>query len=485
MATVGGFNKRDATRIAGVVKGWERQQREQSPGAGQPVRRIVPRAVSMVRLTSEIGSGFYNGTEVTWNGSGWTAGSQSFGGSNPDLYEVNAATGLCTGGATPVVVAALFREASDGTGAAWCFNYGVDIKVKIDSSDTTAGYLDDKLDGDDIWTDKFRDTSLLRLIHIGPDTTVDLTTYTLEATTTALTENSGAIGGTNDGNLPALVDPNTDAGATVIAGIRECATKINTLVNAIVRTYIDRTGHFLSIDAVTPSGNPTGEDGPEDVPSGDPGPIWWIGARFESYTDGQEVTTAADQIGSNDATGATGPTFKENIVNGKPVFRFTGTEQLGCGSIITGTNPRTIFVVYKTDDDSSADRPMLQLNNSASIGAGEGYSITAEPEVRCNGATAFTTSSGTAAFRILMVRNGAGEQVQNIEGWLELTALTNSSVSANAINTAGSGAVVGHENAGAAGFYDGDIAEMIAYDSELSDADCTIVVNYLKNIYGL
>jgi len=54
---------------------------------------------------------------------------------------------------------------------------------------------------------------------------------TLAATTVpaALTENAGAIGGVSDGDLPALVDPAGDAGASVIAGIRECATRINAL----------------------------------------------------------------------------------------------------------------------------------------------------------------------------------------------------------------------------------------------------------------
>lgn len=50
------------------------------------------------------------------------------------------------------------------------------------------------------------------------------------ATASTLTENSGAIGGTNDGDLPALVDPAGDSGASVIAGIRENATMINSLV---------------------------------------------------------------------------------------------------------------------------------------------------------------------------------------------------------------------------------------------------------------
>lgn len=44
-----------------------------------------------------------------------------------------------------------------------------------------------------------------------------------------LTENSSAIGGTNDGDIPALVDPAGDSGASVIAGIRENATMINAL----------------------------------------------------------------------------------------------------------------------------------------------------------------------------------------------------------------------------------------------------------------
>lgn len=48
-----------------------------------------------------------------------------------------------------------------------------------------------------------------------------------------LTENSGAIGGTNDGDLPALVDPAGDAGASVIAGIRENAAKINAILAAL------------------------------------------------------------------------------------------------------------------------------------------------------------------------------------------------------------------------------------------------------------
>lgn len=46
----------------------------------------------------------------------------------------------------------------------------------------------------------------------------------------ALTENSGAIGGTNDGDLPDLTSADAAANA---AAVRECATAINTLTTKL------------------------------------------------------------------------------------------------------------------------------------------------------------------------------------------------------------------------------------------------------------
>lgn len=60
----------------------------------------------------------------------------------------------------------------------------------------------------------------------------------VQTTIAALTENSSTIGGTNDGNLPALVDPAGDSGASVIAGIREVATRCNSLRTALVTAGI-------------------------------------------------------------------------------------------------------------------------------------------------------------------------------------------------------------------------------------------------------
>lgn len=54
-------------------------------------------------------------------------------------------------------------------------------------------------------------------------------TLAATAVPAALTENAGAIGGTNDGDLPTPVDPAGDAGASLIACVRELAARVNTL----------------------------------------------------------------------------------------------------------------------------------------------------------------------------------------------------------------------------------------------------------------
>ena len=49
-------------------------------------------------------------------------------------------------------------------------------------------------------------------------------------TVAALTENSGAIGGTNDGDIPSLASPDA---ATNAAAIREVAEKLNDVIAAL------------------------------------------------------------------------------------------------------------------------------------------------------------------------------------------------------------------------------------------------------------
>lgn len=69
-------------------------------------------------------------------------------------------------------------------------------------------------------------------------------------TSAALTENGGAIGGSNDGDAPTPVDPNGDAGASVIAYLRELAVALNEVRAdvAAAKTAID--ANKAAVDAI-------------------------------------------------------------------------------------------------------------------------------------------------------------------------------------------------------------------------------------------
>lgn len=92
-------------------------------------------------------------------------------------------------------------------------------------------------------------------------------------TAAALTENSSSIGGTNDGDIPSLVDPSGDSGASVIAGIRECATMINTIISnlghqtALSGTFVAAVGS----EATATTGDVRGTYDPADACDGDDG----------------------------------------------------------------------------------------------------------------------------------------------------------------------------------------------------------------------
>ncbi len=60
------------------------------------------------------------------------------------------------------------------------------------------------------------------LVELAADGSVALYTPAVD-----LTEGAGAIGGTQDGDIDALVDPAGDSGASLIDGVREAAAAIN------------------------------------------------------------------------------------------------------------------------------------------------------------------------------------------------------------------------------------------------------------------
>jgi hypothetical protein len=95
--------------------------------------------------------------------------------------------------------------------------------------------------------------------------------------------------------------------------------------------------------------------GPSQTPDQIAGLKLWLKADSLSLSDGDPVSTWADSSGNgNDATQGTAglrPLYKTNIVGGKPVVRFDGTDDY---LALTGLNLTdfTAFVVYQTSGNN-------------------------------------------------------------------------------------------------------------------------------------
>lgn len=202
-------------------------------------------------------------------------------------------------------------------------------------------------------------------------------------------------------------------------------------------------------------------------------------------TDGDPVGLWEDQAASGDdvsqATAASKPTWKDAILNGLPVLRFDGTDDLLRGAFTTGgaTNqPLTILIVAALDAASVDDgNGKVLIDGDDSTNRASHYKSVASPDP-------WTIYHGA------LIVGGAASSDWLI--WTSRMDGANSRVWHNGIS-----AIAG--NAGAAAPdgltigsrqddvnpWDGDVAEIILYDADLSDADKNTVGQYLADRFGL
>lgn len=180
-----------------------------------------------------------------------------------------------------------------------------------------------------------------------------------------------------------------------------------------------------------------------------------------------------DQSGLNNHATALSPgqaaTFQPGIINGRPVLRFDSVA--GHATPLVLNTPCTLFAVYTLNGAGDNARRAVQGSNNWLIGP---YG---PPHDLFNGAN-FT--GGPALMRGVFVAQAAWQ---------------NGSVSRNFVNGAfvgnpiGAGSGPGVVGLGTGGAYaeglDGDIAEVIVYDSALSDVNLAHVWQYLAAKYQL
>lgn len=204
----------------------------------------------------------------------------------------------------------------------------------------------------------------------------------------------------------------------------------------------------------------------------------WLDASQEPYANDDTVPDWADESGNGrdltQATGALIPTFKTGGPNGKSFIHFDGSDRLD-GSPITLTN-FTTFAVAKAG--VSGNYQVIFSNG----GTGEACAaITVNPSGNREFYTFNNNSVDGAAssdWEILTISWNGVLRTLSVNGASQV--ITNSGA---AIPSATGALFVGNDAFGSA--LNGDVAEVLLYNSSLSAASLTENHRYLAAKYGI
>ncbi len=237
------------------------------------------------------------------------------------------------------------------------------------------------------------------------------------------------------------------------------------------------------------------------IPSDIDGLILWLKADAGVFEDSAKTTPAtddgdvigawADQSGNgNDATQGTTankPTLRLNVVNGLPVIRFDGTNDiltialdLGLGAI---DNLAIFFVVNPVDTASSK----IVLGNQANAGNRQGLVIFHNAtenltyETRFNAGNITSLVAGTVDINFVLgsalLDSGTQELYRN--GSLEGSGAQEDMAGHDA------SLFIGINRSGGGARYEGDMAEIILYNVALSNTQQVQVETYLNERYAI
>ncbi len=241
-------------------------------------------------------------------------------------------------------------------------------------------------------------------------------------------------------------------------------------------------------------------------------PVLWLKADAGTYTDagvtlatnGQTVQQWNDQSGNNkhatQATAANRPKLITNVLNGKPVMRFStasGFNQLVVPAIdLSVTNKTDLFIVYKINSGNVFFENTADANVSTT-----GFTMYDNPQA---GSGASVTLRGDVGYSAVFSHKDCDKYIV-AEGTFDKSASTNeANVRVNGVlnpppvsqpfnsdNTNNFGnnvSYIGYRGAGAANGalpMSGDIAEIILFNRLLTSAERVNVESYLINKYDL
>ncbi len=213
--------------------------------------------------------------------------------------------------------------------------------------------------------------------------------------------------------------------------------------------------------------------------------------------DAATITQSSGEISQWDDKGSAGldvvqstssqkPNTVSGDLNSKDTIYFDNGDILNAtGHHVSGSSSRTIFIVAKANEGSSSGNRLCHLGHTA--GTGTMVFLTTELGFRCGtGVTVIHNDDTLSQVNYEVIEyNLNGTILNDLTGYKDGVLLTPTTVGkgTTTLNTSGNTAIGATEDLG--GLFDGWIAELIIYDSSLSEADSNLVREYLEDKWGI
>lgn len=455
MATAYTFDRDSMRRIAAGVRTAERLAGSMRDAAPRPLPHVTQRDVALIAIDSEVGNGFYTGSErllsSATNG-GYIEGPRSWTASTCLVYEIAGTTGITADG-TVVVEARLYVDSSGN--AAWIFpGPGVTPKRSIEFD------TDDEIDG------------RLQLVN---------------------DQDSATLGARDEMSVYAYDESAGDwvwKESTMVENIigLEKNDTLGTVVATFQEQWVLKVGNTRTQSVFSDSGavlDPTADPVDPDDATISGNLVMWLDAnQLTGLSDGDAVSTWTDESGNGNSptgSGSTRPLYKTNIKNGKPALLFDGTDDylFKSTNVIPSAGNWTIFIVSQssgnwrplssndgTSETSASDNSWRTVSHSSNFNNGAGW----VGDVAIGGSD--TSWHLTTFDRV---------SASTLRSWLDGVA-----GASHTYTWAHDDVSVGRfHDGGSFKYHGGYIAEIIAYNAKLTDDQRNGVNAYLANKYGI
>lgn len=240
----------------------------------------------------------------------------------------------------------------------------------------------------------------------------------------------------------------------------------------------------------------------------------WLDATtglFNATNGGNSVTTNASSVARWEDQSGNGrhatqssstfqPTLRTSVQNGRNIIRFDGTDDFytGIGAALPLAQNATRLTFFMAVIPDFATRQSLYggggIIRGMEANTNEGWYY----GIRSSGKIAFNVNAGTNACIVstsTLTTNtaciigasydGSGGSTQGSRITNYLSASEETDVLDDGSGGWGTGEEIGRGYEGTSYYFKGDLCELVIYDSVLSSASITNVVNYLKSKWGI